>query len=299
MEIIKGKRKKPFSVILHGEAGVGKTTWASNAPKPIFVGAEENDEIECDRMKIPNNWDEYLEQLSWLAGNHHNYETLVLDTIDGIEKLLHAKVLASDKKQTGSMVTAHGGFSKAYDIAMNHFIKMREMLRALRDSRQMNIIILAHSEKVKETNTVLASTFDSFEMALHKKSQAVFVDWVSCVLFATYNVQKKEDANTDKIFAAGDGERVVFAEKRPGFLAKNRYGLPLEMQMDFSEFYQGYLDFYKVDDSRSALEIRESIFSLCGNLKPELVIKVQKSIDKAGDDIGELIRIENKVKENL
>jgi septin family protein len=42
MEIIRGKKKKPFNVMLLGTPGIGKSTWAASCPSPIFITAEGN-----------------------------------------------------------------------------------------------------------------------------------------------------------------------------------------------------------------------------------------------------------------
>ena len=42
--ISRGKRPQRIFALIYGTDGVGKSSWASNAPKPIFVGAEKGTE---------------------------------------------------------------------------------------------------------------------------------------------------------------------------------------------------------------------------------------------------------------
>jgi len=254
-EIIKGRVKMPFNVILFGVPGIGKSSWAAGytdtdgtfhqgAPKPIFIGSEENDELVADRFPIPATYDEFIKQLTSLLADPMGYETVVVDTLDAIEKLLHKKILASDPKQTGSMMAAFGGYGKAYDKAESELVHLRALLKSLRDKHKMNIILLAHSKKVKAVDTILGLEYDTYELNLHQKAQALFIDWVSAVLFANYVSHAKDGVNSDKVFAMGHGQRVLLTEKRPGHLGKNRYGLPYEMDLEFSEFYHRYEAFY-------------------------------------------------------
>lgn len=255
-EIIKGRVKMPFNVILFGVPGIGKSSWAAGytdtdgtfhqgAPKPIFIGSEENDELVADRFPIPATYDEFIKQLTSLLADPMGYETVVVDTLDAIEKLLHKKILSSDPKQTGSMMAAFGGYGKAYDKAESELVHLRALLKSLRDKHKMNIILLAHSKKVKAVDTILGLEYDTYELNLHQKAQALFIDWVSAVLFANYVSHAKDGVNSDKVFAMGHGQRVLLTEKRPGHLGKNRYSLPYEMDLEFSEFYSHYLAFYE------------------------------------------------------
>ncbi len=294
-----GKVKRPFNAILIGVPGIGKSTWAASASNPIFIGAEENEELEIDRYPFPVSFDDVTKQLNHLIANPRKYKTVVIDTIDSIEKLAHAKILALDPKKTGSMVLAFGGYAKAYDKAETEMIGLRAQLKALRDRCKMNVIILAHSKKGRATDTVLGLEYDTYEMQLHAKAQAVFVDWVSAVLFANHVAAPKEGVNSDRVFAMGHGQRIVYTEKRPGFLAKNRYNLPYSMNLEFGEFFDGYNAFY--DESEpDPKRVLDMIAGLMQNVSdPELIAAVSKSVDANKDNITMLKRILARVQERV
>lgn len=307
-QIRRGRKKMPFNVILFGVPGIGKSSWAGGyededgvwhdgAPSPIFVGSEENDELIADRYPIPQSFDEFNMQLMDIAKNPRNYKTVVVDTIDAIEKLLHKKILAQDPKQTGSMAAAFGGYNKAYDKAETEMVHTRALLKKLRDECGMNIIILAHSKKVRATDTVLGLEYDTYEMSVHQKVQSLFVDWVSAVLFANYVAHKKEGDNTDKIFAMGHGDRTIFTAKRPGHLGKNRYNLPYEMSMEFAEFNDAYSNFY-AGKARSPDEIRAEAIGLLTNVQDEALVKTIKgTLEASGNDAERLSKILSRIHE--
>lgn len=299
MQIIKGKVKKPFNAILFGTPGIGKSTWAASAPNPIFLGAEENDELEVDRYPYALTFDDFIKQLTSLVADNKGYQTVVVDTIDSVEKLCHAKILALDPKHTGSMMSAFGGYGKAYEKAATEMFQVKALLKACRDKHKMNVIILAHAAKVKATDTVLGLDFDCYEMSLHKASQAIFVDWVSAVLFASYVATKKEGENGDKVFAMGHGQRTVFTEKRPGHLGKNRYELPFQLDLDFAQFFDGYNSFYDSGE-QSPEAIIAIIDGLVTNISDEkLKAAVASSVEKDKTNPVMLRRILNRVQERI
>lgn len=299
MEIISGQIKKPFNVILYGVPGIGKSTWASKTPTPLFIGAEENDELTVQRLKKPTTWDEFLSQVQWIIDHKPNYETLVVDTIDSIEKILHRHILSKDPKGAGSMSQAHGGYGKAYEKAETEFLILRSMLQRLRDEQGKGIILLAHSIKTQATDTILGLQYDTYEMSIHKKAQAVLVDWTSCVLFGNYIVHKVDDDNTDKVFAIGEGERVVLTEKRPGFLAKNRYRLPFEMPLDFSYFLEKYHQFYESDNlTETSQDIYDQCVGILSNISDDdLKVKVLASMEKSVNDTFRLKEIRKRLEQ--
>jgi hypothetical protein len=279
LEISSGKKKKPFNVVLAGTPGIGKSTWAQAAPNPIFLGAEENDELDnASRYPIPGSWDEFVSQLTHLRQNPKDYKTVVIDTADSVEKLLHKKILAMDKNGARAMMQAMGGYGKAYEFAESEMSVVRDILKALRDQCGMHVIILAHTKKVRATDTIIGMEYDTYELNLHAKVQALFMDWVSAVLFANYVAHEKDGVNTDKVFAMGVGQRVLFTEKRPGHLGKNRYRLPYEMELEFADFYAAYEAFYAAPADPDVL--RTTILGMIENVRDaKTVDAIIKSVD--------------------
>lgn len=296
-EIVRGKTKQPFNVILFGVPGIGKSTWAAQSQSPIFLGGEETGELDVSRFPQSKSYADVLGQLNQLILENKDlkYKTLVIDTLDSIEALLHQKLLSEDPKQTGSMIASHGGYGKAYEMAANDLTKLRELLNTLRHMG-MNIILLAHSKKVQATDTILGMQYDTYELNLHQKAQNVFVDWVSAVLFANYVVHQQSGTNTDRVFATGDGERLLLTEKRPGHLGKNRFSLPYEMPLKFDAFFDLFNKFFS--DGPGADAIGSTILGLIENLEDKkLKDKIIGQMTSASNDVQKLLKIEARVRE--
>ncbi len=56
LKISKGRLRKPLRVVMYGVEGIGKTTLASQFPKPIFLDTEGSTvHIDVDRVPNPND----------------------------------------------------------------------------------------------------------------------------------------------------------------------------------------------------------------------------------------------------
>jgi len=234
-----GKRIKPIAVLLHGVHGIGKSTFGEESNKPIFIGPEENDELDAARFPKVTSWGQLLNQLKTLQTDDHDFKTVVIDTIDTLEQVAQ-KLILSGKDKDKTMATAMGGFGKAYEKQREMFIDLRDSyIIPLREIKGMNIIILAHSERVMIEDPMTNTTYTKWETAIHKKCKPVFEDWVSAILFATYENFKTERSDGKEV-AVGDGSRLLFTEERPSHIAKNRFSLESEIEMTKGEVYRDF-----------------------------------------------------------
>ena len=106
----------------------------------------------------------------------------------------------------------------------------------------MVVIQTAHSV-IKRFDSPEHEPYDRFEIKLHAKASALVQEHSDCVLFANFRVSTtKSDVGFKKKVnrAVGAGERLMFTQERPAFLAKNRYSLPHELPMDWTTL-QGHL----------------------------------------------------------
>ena len=76
---------------------------------------------------------------------------------------------------------------------------------------------------------------------VHARAAALVQEHSDIVLFANYRVSTvKADVGFNKKVsrAVGSGERVIHTTERPAFLAKNRYGLPDTLPLDWQALAQ-------------------------------------------------------------
>lgn len=91
---------KKIRLLIAGYPGIGKTTLALSAPKPLLIDVDRGtDRVEA-RYRTdfiqPNNYEELLEDLVPL--NLNDYETLVIDTGGQLIKLMSAYVIKQNAK---------------------------------------------------------------------------------------------------------------------------------------------------------------------------------------------------------
>ena len=57
MNITTGKRKRAQKVVVYGTEGIGKTTFASHFPSPVFIDTESStDHLDVARTDKPTSW---------------------------------------------------------------------------------------------------------------------------------------------------------------------------------------------------------------------------------------------------
>jgi len=235
MEIVMGGTIKAPKIIIYGVPGIGKTTWAADAPKPIFSITEDG----IGKNKVPHfplamDYDTVLDQVGWLYEEKHDYETFVLDGLDFLEPLVWDHV----SLQHGKENIEDFGYQKGYTFAADAWRTLLQGLDALRDEKGMAIILIAHSD-IKRFESPETEPYDRYALRLHKKAAAMISDWSDAILFANYKVfTQKTEAGFNKtiVRGTGRGDRVLYTEERPAYNAKNRYALPHELKLDWAAF---------------------------------------------------------------
>jgi hypothetical protein len=230
--IVKGKVKEPFTVTMHGVEAVGKSTFASNAPKPIFIDGEDGTKrLEVERFPRPDTWEDVKEALRVLELDEHAYQTLVVDTLDWLEPLLWEHICRRDSK---SDIEAYG-YGKGYVAALDEWRVFLAAIERLRRVRRMNVILLAHSW-IKPFKNPLGEDFDRYEMKLHPKAAGLMKEWPDTVLFANFETLAVKDEKTKRVRGAATGVHLLYTERTAAWDAKNRSGLPAEMPLDWATF---------------------------------------------------------------
>ena len=234
--IRRGVVHTPPRVVVYGPHGVGKTTFAACAPSPILMQTEDGEGIiDVPRWGLLRTYADIMEAFGTLINERHEFATAAIDTMDWLEPIVHAETCARNK---WSDIEAPG-FGKGYLAADDVWREVFAGLDAMR-AKGMAVILLAHSE-VKQFNDPVNDPFDRYQIKLQKRGASLMQEWADAVLFATYKTYtEKTDAGFRKTVTKGKGhgERVLYTEERPAFYAKNRYGLPPEIELSYQAFSQ-------------------------------------------------------------
>lgn len=244
--ITNGKIAAPRRIIVEGVHGIGKTTWAASAPKPVLIPTEEGaNDVDVPKFPKASTFEEVMTHLHSIYEDKHSYQTLIIDSVDWLEKLIFDQVCEHHEKKVSSIEEI--GYAKGYIFALQYWRRFMEALDAIRSERGMTIILIAHTQIVRFEDPETA-TYDRYAPALHKHAANLLTQWADEVLFACYKTivrQSDEGFGKKKNRGIGTGERVLYTTERPGHVAKNRLGLPDELPMpkeDGWAVYAAYLN---------------------------------------------------------
>lgn len=238
--IITGPTPKPRRMLVYGVNGIGKSTFASQAPNPIVIQTEEGmDDIGAPRFPLATTLADVWRAIESLRTQEHEYQTLVIDTIDWLEPLIFAEVCA----EHGKRQIEEFDYGKGYVFAVTKTRRLLDELRRLSDERGMHILLIGHHE-VKRYSPPGAESYDRYMPRLHAKVIAPIIDWATEVLFASYvewSSNEDQGFNKKRTIAKGAGDRVLRCMELPTHVAKNRIGLPAEIVLDWNTFAR-YVD---------------------------------------------------------
>ena len=242
LESIKsGRENKPPRIMVYGQEGVGKSTFGASAPAPIFIQTEDGlGEIDCCKFPLAQSVGDVLDSLTALRDEDHNFRTVVVDSLDWLERLIFDEVC----KEFGvrSIEKADGGYGKGYVDALVQWRKVISLLDDLRNQRGMMVILLAHA-KVERFEDPENAAYDRYSPRLHKHAASLISEWVDAVLFATKRLRVCKDGDSRIIAApigADGGERILRTNGSPACIAKNRFGLPNEIPLFWDAFLEAY-----------------------------------------------------------
>jgi AAA domain len=228
-QVIKGGQQKVLQprVLLYAPAGVGKSTFGSKLPKPIFIDFDRGiDDVNVDRIPGPKTWEATLSLLRSIAADPMGYQSLVIDTVDPLEEMAIDYVL----QKSGKTSLGDFDFGAGYNaVAMQWKLLLAELDIARKNG--MLIGLLGHAI-VRQAQDPQLGSFDQFTSQLGKKVWALTQRWADLVAFATFDsaLAQKKGEETRVIVT---GERFLFTVRGSGFEAKNRFSMPPKLPLSW------------------------------------------------------------------
>lgn len=288
----------PVRIVVYGVDGVGKSTFAAGAPRPIFISTDagtEHLDVERAGEGQPQAWDEVLDQIRALTNNDHDFQTLVIDPLGWLEPLCWRQVCANAGVKTIEEVG--GGYQKGYAAAVELWRTMIAELERLREVRRMNIILVAHAT-IRNQKNPEGDSFDRHNLAIHEKAADVFRQWADAVLFARHEYYSKKVGQ--KVRGVSTGARVLQTQWCAAYDAKNRLNLPEELPLSWDDFWSA-VSANRVDAFGARAEaVRKQISALLEELSDEgVTANAARYVKDAGDNVPRLIEVLNAVRVKL
>jgi len=199
--------KPSIVMMVYGEGGVGKSTFASTSDKPLMLDFENGSKyfglrgINMDIVNI-NSWADVVEfKKALISGELKNYNTIVIDPIgEAMEKLKRAIIGTGQskwvQKSDNSLTMAGWGELK---------FRMKDFLKTLRDSGK-NVILIGHVEEKDDEGVLVKRPMIETKIATDIRN---LVDIVGYMFTVT-----KEDGE----------QRVICVHDNAKFWAKDRTG---------------------------------------------------------------------------
>lgn len=233
MEIIKGKIKKAKKVVIYGPEGIGKSTFASKFPDPVFIDTEgSTNDMDVARLPRPTSWIMLLEELQYVEKNPGVCKTLVIDTIDWAEQLCVEHICAKHNKSG----IEDFGYGNGYVYTKEEFGRFLNKLTDVIETG-VNVVLTAHAQLRKFEQPDEMGAYDRWELKLGKKTQSqtspLVKEWADMLLFCNYRTYSIAVDDKGKKHKAQGGKRVMYTCHHPCWDAKNRYNLPEECELDY------------------------------------------------------------------
>lgn len=227
LPLVSGKVEQPQRVVIYGPEGIGKTTLAAAFPCPVFLDTEGGTaHLDVVRFPQPENWDDIPRGTSALATSDHEFHTLVIDTVDWLERLLILHICQRANKDS----IEDFGYGKGYTFLAEEFSRFLQSLEALR-ARGMHIVLVAHSTIRKFELPDAAGAYDRYELKLSKQCAPLLKEWCDLLLFVNYFTRVTESDGKKR--AVGGKERRIYTTHSAAYDAKNRHELEEQLPMTF------------------------------------------------------------------
>jgi hypothetical protein len=226
---------KALKAVIYGPEGIGKSTFASKFPTPLFFDVEESTgDLDVARIDPkPSSWTMFMEQLRYIKAHPDPWQTIVIDTADWAEMLCISEICAT-KKVSG---IEDFGYGKGYVYVEEEFGRLLNLLNEFKEIG-INVVFTAHAQMRKFEQPDELGAYDRWELKLEKKTAALLKEWADMVLFANYRTYvvnvDNQGAQKGKNKAQG-GKRVMYTTHHPCWDAKNRHGLADELAFEYSE----------------------------------------------------------------
>jgi hypothetical protein len=283
-------RKKPIKMVLYGDTKVGKTTFASGAPGCCFIALEPGLVAVDAPFWQPETLDDVRGVLRSLKNDPHDFKTLVVDSLDWLEPIIHGEVC----KAAGVKVLADVAYGKLYEKVPLVWREILSMVDSLQASRGMHFIGIGHSairNVVNPDGTDYAKVDLKLLESKSVKISQLVQEWADAIAYARHEVSVNEEQKK----ARGTGSRILDFGPNPAFTSGCRYPIESRVALDWTTFYKAWeravprptdeivADLRKLLD-RLPKEDQEKVEAIIAERAPG---RLQKLLNRVQDKVGD------------
>ena len=219
--------QRGIKMIVYGVPGVGKTTFAAQAPNPFIIDLERG----AERYDVPHNSDiSTFMEFKTVLDNLPPCETLIIDTFDELEKLLVQHTM--NKEGVDSLNKVGGGYGRGWLQVYEQFGFVISELDKIRITKGVNIILIGHST-IRHFEPADSTGYDRYTFACYEKNNDMLRRWSDITLFARFDSMVVENGQNAKV--KSNGKRVMYTVTNPCWEAKSRWKLPEKIPFEFAQ----------------------------------------------------------------
>jgi hypothetical protein len=223
MKITSGKQTRAQRVVIYGVESVGKSTFAAQFPRPLFLDVEGGTaHLDTDRAEIADaaELDAAIRKCQTAS-----YGTIIIDSIDWTERMLVDQLLAEHKKKS----IEDFGYGKGYVMAAEKMARLLSQLDLLIDAGK-NVVLIAHAQVRRAEPPDLMAAYDRYELKLEKKASPLVKEWADELWFFKFKT-KTVESESGRSKGVGGKERIILTTHSAAYDAKTRSGLAEELPM--------------------------------------------------------------------
>ena len=217
---------------VYGLPGIGKSSLPHRMgmPSPVYIDLEGGlSDIDVPAFPRCESLPDVMACIRELNEKDHPYKTVVLDSIDWLERLVWKRICSDKGVKSIAEINYGKGYSEAA-AAIQYILEQLDKCRL----RGMQVVVIAHAA-ISRFEDPEGDSYDRWVPKLHRTACDLFCEWCDELLFANYRTftQQSDDGRGRKrSIGTGDGERFLYTQERPAFRAKSRLGLPFEISMN-------------------------------------------------------------------
>ena len=171
--VTSGIQTAPVKTVLYGPEGIGKSTFASHFPSPVFIDTEGGTKrLNVARLPQPTSWAMLLDEVAEVRKGNVPCSTLVIDTADWAERLCIQAVCARAKVNG----IEDFGYGKGYTYVKEEFSKLLDALEEVLNAGH-NVVVLAHAAITKFEQPDAVGNYDRWGMKTSKQVAPLLQEW--------------------------------------------------------------------------------------------------------------------------
>lgn len=251
--LIEGVHDGPKAIIIYGTPCIGKSSMAADFPKPVIVQTETvGGSVGASRLPLVKTWDDFVAQLKAIHSRElGDFKTVVVDSMKFLEQIIVKKVCAD----RGISSLDDEKYGVAYGAAMRYWYVFLDMMDRFLDDG-VNVVLIGHETQrtVKDPriDEYESTTIDLMKWGKTYDPVKSLACWADCVLYLAHKLYTRESdtgIGGTRTTATSTGERIIYTEERPAYLAKNRFSMPPELPYKKGEGYKVIENYLKTEEN--------------------------------------------------